>query len=33
MDADKEIDEVSRIIRDFLDINVEVCKECRDALN
>ena len=26
MDADKEIDEVSRIIRDFLDINVEVCK-------
>ncbi len=31
MDIDMEIAEVSRIIRDFLHVNVVVCKNCREA--
>ncbi len=31
MDVDMEIEEVSRIIRDFLNVNVAVCKECRES--
>ena len=33
MDIDMEIDEVSRIIRDFLNVNVAVCKDCREAFD
>ena len=33
MDIDMEIDEVSRIIRDFLNVNVVICKDCREMLN
>ncbi len=33
MDIDTEIDEVSRIIRDFLNVNVVICKDCREMLN
>jgi hypothetical protein len=33
MDADNEIAEVSRIIRDFLNVNVAVCRDCRERLN
>jgi len=33
MDVDMEIDEVSRIIRDFLNVNVAICKECREELD
>ncbi len=33
MDVDMEIDEVSRIIRDFLHVNVAVCKDCRETLD
>ena len=27
-----EIDEVSRIIKDFLNVNIAVCKRCRENL-
>ena len=32
MDIDMEIDEVSRIIRDFLNVNVAICKDCREMV-
>lgn len=31
MSEDIEIEEVSRIIRDFLNVNFVICKECREA--
>jgi len=32
MDLDMEIDAVSQIIRNFLHVNVEICKDCRQKL-
>ena len=32
MDVDKEIDEVTRIIRNFLHVNVAICQNCQDTL-